>query len=95
MNRAKAIQKYCIECAGDSAKEVTMCHIIDCPLWQFRTGNGIKSKVYKKRIALSRTKYPDDWQEIDALVVGKQEFARKNMPILQSTSKDRVKNASV
>ncbi len=74
MTKMQAIRKYCLECAGDSAKEVTMCHILDCPLWQFRTGNLIRSKVYKKRIEQSTQKYPEEWKEIEALGYPRKSF---------------------
>lgn len=35
----KAIRFYCIECSGDSPKEVKLCPISDCPFYQFRLGN--------------------------------------------------------
>lgn len=51
MTRAKAIQKHCFDCAGGSAKEVTMCELTDCPLWPYRTGQSLESKVYLRRMA--------------------------------------------
>jgi hypothetical protein len=34
----KAIRAYCIECSGDSLKEVRECPIVDCPLHPYRMG---------------------------------------------------------
>lgn len=51
MTRAKAIKKHCFECAGESAKEVTICELKDCPLWPYRLGNSPESKAYQKRVA--------------------------------------------
>jgi hypothetical protein len=65
MNKTQAIKKHCLECAGDSAKEVTLCHIIDCPLWEFRTGNTPRSNVYKKRLEKAKKRWPDDYREME------------------------------
>jgi hypothetical protein len=48
--RSMAIRKYCRECAGGSSTEVTFCHLLDCPLWPYRTGLSIRTREYKKRI---------------------------------------------
>ncbi len=64
MNKSKAIKQYCLECSGDSPKEVTLCHIVYCPLWQFRFGYSIKDKRYKKRIDAAKRKYPKEYQEM-------------------------------
>jgi hypothetical protein len=34
----KAIRAKCIDCSGGSPKVATECHILDCPLWHYRTG---------------------------------------------------------
>jgi len=51
MTRDKAIRMKCLECAGDSALEVTLCHITDCHLWPFRIGRG---QAAKRRIATAK-----------------------------------------
>jgi hypothetical protein len=50
MTRAQAIKKHCLDCAGESPKEATLCEITDCPLWPYRLGNSLESKAYKKRV---------------------------------------------
>lgn len=50
MTRAKAIKKYCFDCAGDSSKEVVLCELTGCPLWPYRLGNSPDSKAYQKRL---------------------------------------------
>ncbi len=50
MTRSRAIAKHCLECSGNSPKEVTLCHLFDCPLWEWRTGKHIDSNTYKKRL---------------------------------------------
>jgi len=34
----KAIRKHCLECSGDSSKEVNLCLCDNCPLYPFRMG---------------------------------------------------------
>jgi len=50
MTKQGAIADFCKECAGGSAKEVTLCHLFDCPLWPWRTGTHVSSKYYTERI---------------------------------------------
>ena len=50
MTKQAAIRKHCLECAGDSRKEVSLCHLFDCPLWPWRTGTHTTSKTYVARI---------------------------------------------
>jgi hypothetical protein len=64
MTRTKAIRLHCLECSGNSPKEVTLCHIFDCPLWQFRCGTSTKSKQYKERIQKAQKRYSQDFQEL-------------------------------
>ena len=63
MNRANAIKKKCLECSG-IPKEVTLCHIVHCPLWPFRFGYSIKDKRGKKRLESAKERYPKDYQEM-------------------------------
>jgi len=45
----KAIRKYCIECSGGSYKEVELCRLDDCPLFEYRFGKRPTNKSkYKK-----------------------------------------------
>ena len=64
MNKSQAIKLKCLDCAGDSPKEVTLCHIVDCPLWQFRFGYSTKDKRYKKRMEAAKRKYPEVYREM-------------------------------
>ena len=69
LTRGNAIRKHCLECAGDSALEVTLCSVLDCPLWRYRVGTEPHSKSYKERFirALSkdRVKYYTDELKFD------------------------------
>ena len=40
----KAIRKYCLQCSGDSPKEVRLCVIPECPLYPFRLGRNPNRK---------------------------------------------------
>jgi hypothetical protein len=48
----KAIADKCLDCSGNSKKEVNMCPITDCPLFPFRLikfkRTGISKQVYFK-----------------------------------------------
>jgi len=34
----RAIRAKCLECSGDSAREVRLCEITECPLYLYRLG---------------------------------------------------------
>ena len=34
----KAIRAYCLECSGDSFRNVKLCVMSDCPLYPYRMG---------------------------------------------------------
>lgn len=40
----KAIRKKCLDCSGDSRKEVRECVVLDCPLYPFRMGKNPNCK---------------------------------------------------
>lgn len=48
----KAIRMKCLECSGGSHKEVRECHLIDCPLYNYRFGKRPEGK--KSIIKFSR-----------------------------------------
>lgn len=60
MTKSKAIKLKCLDCGGGSPKEVTLCHLFDCPLWPFRTGSSIDSKTYCKRMEAAFKNYKED-----------------------------------
>jgi len=62
MSRGTAIKAYCRECAGGSHLEVVVCHLADCPLWQYRTGYSASATAASARKALSR--HPDIAKEL-------------------------------
>ena len=64
MSRRRAIYLKCLDCCGDSWKEVLICQVFDCPLWPFRTGDNIGSTRYKKRIKAAFAKKTEDITEL-------------------------------
>lgn len=40
----KAIRMKCIECCNGQFKEVRLCHLIDCPLHEYRNGHRPKDE---------------------------------------------------
>jgi len=67
MTKQKAIAKYCKECSGGSSKEVTLCSIFDCPLWEYRCGYHISSNRYKPRIRRAFKQYKLDVTELKGM----------------------------
>lgn len=43
----KAIRLKCLECSAGSHKEVTLCPITDCELYQFRSGHTARKGMNK------------------------------------------------
>ncbi|MFC2170267.1 hypothetical protein ACFLRM_06900 [Acidobacteriota bacterium] len=76
MNKSQAIKSYCLDCSGGIKKDVTLCHLIDCPLWPFRFGYSIKDKRYEERIMSAKRKYPKEYKEVIELI---REYS-KSMP---------------
>lgn len=74
MTRSKSIAKYCVECSGDSPKEVTLCHLFDCPLWSYRFGNSPKNKNYKIRIKKAKVRFPEEFKELSKMGINIAKF---------------------
>lgn len=60
MNRAQAVRNHCFDCAGNS-KEVTLCQIFDCPLWEYRMSGSIKGKVFRDRMEGIKKHWPGEY----------------------------------
>jgi hypothetical protein len=76
MTKAKAIKKKCLECSG-SPKEVTLCHLFDCPLWPFRFGVSQKTKAYKERMKRAIANFAGELLELSAMDVDTSVFLTK------------------
>lgn len=68
MTKSQAIKKKCAECSGHSPKEVTLCHIVDCPIWEFRFGYSMRDRRFRERMASAKKNYPEEYQEMATLV---------------------------
>lgn len=64
MNRTRAIKEHCFDCAGENDKEVGLCCLFDCPLWQYRTGHDLKSKTYQNRMLRYKTSCAEDLERM-------------------------------
>jgi len=77
MNKSEVIRMKCLDCNG-SAKEVTLCPVIDCPLWPYRFGYSFRDKRYAKRIMLAKQNYPDGFKyliyRVQQFIINPQDF---------------------
>lgn len=64
MTKAKAIKEFCYTCAGDNTKEVTLCTVFDCPLWEYRTGSHVSSVAYQRRIEAAFKNWANDFKNM-------------------------------
>jgi len=90
MNRRRAIYLKCLDCCGDSWKEVLLCQVFDCPLWPFRTGDHISSARYKRRIQAAFTKKTEDITELQREGLNMADFLteyRKTHKIISNTTR--------
>ena len=76
LTKQKAIAKYCKECSGGSAKEVTLCSILDCPLWEYRCGYHVSSNGYKPRITRAFNKYKTEVAELKHMGLKMDDFLK-------------------
>ena len=67
MNKSQAIRAKCLDCSG-SPKEVTLCHVVDCPLSPFRFGYSVKDKRYKERMETANRNHPEEYKEMFKLI---------------------------
>jgi hypothetical protein len=78
MTKQRAIYLKCLDCSGGSAKEVTLCNILDCPLWEYRCGYHISSKRYRERIETAFAKQTDAILELKSIGLTKASFLKKS-----------------
>lgn len=61
MTKSKSIRRYCLECAGESTKDVAFCTAPACPLWEHRLGVRLDSTrgsgIMKKNCETYRKDY--------------------------------------
>lgn len=61
VNRAKAIKELCLQCSGGSPTEVTLCPMVDCPVWGWRFGNSFNSKAFLERMEGVKKRNPKEF----------------------------------
>lgn len=74
LSKARATARNCLECAGDSAKDVTLCHVFDCPLWEWRLGTHCSGKGPRSRVRRAIEANPDLMAEMKAMGVETSRF---------------------
>ena len=74
MTRQRAIYLKCLYCSGNVTKEVLLCHLFDCALWQFRCGYSTKTVRYKKRIRNIPKQYPGDAESLKNMGIDMNRF---------------------
>ena len=89
MTKGKAIKLFCRDCAGGTAKEVTLCGIADCPLWEHRLGCSPRTRQYQTRVAGALRAHPGLVKELREagvdMAVFSCEHARNGLPGENST----------
>jgi hypothetical protein len=78
VTKQRSIYLKCLDCSGGSAKEVTLCNILDCPLWEYRCGYHISSKRYQERIETAFAKQTDAILELKSIGLTKASFLKKS-----------------
>jgi hypothetical protein len=58
-----AIKDYCLECSGGTTSEVTLCSLVDCPLWGYRFGNTPAAKAFIVRMETAKSSKPDEFKD--------------------------------
>lgn len=73
----KRIAMKCLDCAV-SSKEVTLCHLFDCPLWAVRFGYPHGNRTYNKRMKMAEERYPGDFKEFKRMGVDVADFYKEH-----------------
>jgi hypothetical protein len=74
MRPLKTIRAKCLECSGDSPKEVTLCHQFDCPSWEYRFGYSIKTMRYKRRMEKAKKQFSKEFKELTNMGIDIRNF---------------------
>lgn len=87
MTRQRAIYLKCLECSGESAREVTLCSSLDCPLWEYRCGCSLDSRRYAERVKAAFTKDTEAAREIRSLGLGIADYLEKHAQAIKKRDK--------
>ena len=68
----------CLDCAGESPKEVTLCHLFSCPLWSVRFGFPLKSNRYQQRMKRAESYYEDGIKELKEMGIKIEDFYKEH-----------------
>jgi len=91
-SKKQAIREYCLSCSGDSPKEVTLCHILDCPLWPYRIGPFVSASAYRTRIDKAFKNHPEEVAMLAKAGLSKKDFLQ--FPHQPAGSRDEDGNES-
>ena len=74
MTKMEAIKRKCLDCAGGTRIDVTLCHVFSCPLWEYRCGCLTRSKPYKARLETAKRKHPEILEELKNMGIDTSQF---------------------
>lgn len=74
----KRIAMKCLDCAGGTSKEVTLCHLFSCPLWAVRFGYPQKSNQYQKRMKAAEKHYNKDVKGLKEIGINYDDFYKEH-----------------
>jgi hypothetical protein len=79
ITRDEAIRLRCLDCCGNSHKEVELCPAAKCPLWPYRQG------AYQFPVrSYWETHRVWDYRWDDPAIVGEEEAAKNLAPVFES-----------
>ena len=87
MNKSRIVWFKCLDCSGDSPKNVTLCSIVDCSLWPYRFGYSVKDKRFVGRMQTVARNYPREYQEFIQTI---SEFVQNIENSSETTQMDEV-----
>jgi len=94
MTKQRAIYLNCLDCSGGSPKEVTLCVLFDCPLWEYRCGYHISSGRYRERIQKAFSKNTEDIRELRREGLDMADFLLEHRQACVFSAKGRKKEDS-
>jgi len=78
LTQLKSIRKKCLECCGDSPKEVCLCHIFDCYLWFYRFGCTPESEIFKRRTERIKKDFQNELKDLEGMDVDTSYFFKNH-----------------
>ena len=74
MTKMEAIKRKCLDCCGDVRVDVTLCHVFDCSLWEYRCGSLTRSKAYKARLETAKRNHPEILDSLEEMEIDISKF---------------------